>query len=421
MTLPQVDGSPRRGRVLVVDANIDEREGLRKSLSERGFEVQIAPTGIDGLEKARSWGPLVIILSIQLGMAELRLFKMDESCSTVPLMVHSPEPADDETAVAALDGGANDVISKPYSSALLAARVSAQIAIYRSQFELREKVIRDELTGVFSRRYLFESMRQHVNQFSRPGPPVLCCLMIDVDHFKLVNDRLGHIEGDRILRLVAELIFGMTRKGDVVARFGGEEFVVILPSTDPEGARLVAEKLRKAVESDSGVTISIGVSWYESPAGPQEKSLYSDEEMMHLLLSRADEALYNAKRQGRNQVCLGSDYGGPERRRRARVEAPFRVEMVRLDGVRLERVAEVSAGGLAINDSTPLAVADELEICILLEDGLALARGRVVWTCAIRGVGERCGVAFESFQDGQERLIHLLGHRARVDQRPTDT
>ena len=379
-------------------------------LSAQGFEIERASNGQAGISLAHTWDPSVILLDAGQGLEALKEFKMDELTRTVPVLVHSPMPLEDDMVIASLDAGANDVLVQPYSSAILAARVAAQANQYRLQVELREKVMRDELTGVFSRRYLFESMRQHVNQFSRPGPPVLCCLMIDVDHFKRVNDRLGHIEGDRILRQVAKLIFGMTRKGDVVARFGGEEFVVVLPSTDPEGARLVADKLRDAVEQHCGVTISIGVSWYESPAHVEEKSAHSDDEMMHLLLSRADNALYQAKRDGRNRVCLQADYAGSDRRRAPRVEASFPVLVNDL-----QRTSMVSAGGLSIHDSHPLAVGDSLAVTIILASGPALAQGRVVWTYTVRELEERCGIAFESFEaDGQERLTHELGHRTRV-------
>ncbi|MBT9581837.1 diguanylate cyclase [bacterium] len=399
--------SLRQGRVLLVGCAFDQPA---VSLAADGFEIERATDVPQGISLAHAWDPSVILLDVSQGLDALKEFKSDELTRTVPLLLHSPQPLDDDQVVAALDAGANDVVAQPCSTAILGARVATQVSFYRFQVELREKVMRDELTGVFSRRYLFESMRQHVNQFSRPGPPVLCCLMIDVDHFKLVNDRLGHIEGDRILRQVAKFIFGMTRKGDVVARFGGEEFVVVLPSTDPEGARLVADKLRKGVQKHCGVTISIGVSWYETPASIEHKGLFSDEEMMHLLLSRADSALYQAKRDGRNRVCLQADYAGAERRRIARVEAAFPIV---LNGS--ERSSMVSAGGLSLHDSRPLTVGDSIAVSILLSSGPVQALGRVVWTYTVRGLEERCGVAFESLEgDGQERLTQELGHRTRV-------
>ena len=404
---------PEGGLSKFLDALDDSN--LRAALTEHGFEVETAGSGREGLEKSRFWDPLVFMVDVGEGLPTVRAFKNDDQARTVPIIVHSSGPVEDQTVVASLDAGANDLLARPYSAALLGARVAAQMSIYRSQVELREKVVRDELTGVFSRRYLFESMRQHVNQFSRPGPPVLSCLMIDVDYFKRINDTLGHIEGDRILRLVAEMIFGMTRKGDVVARFGGEEFVVILPSTDPEGARLVAEKLLKAVETDCGVTVSIGVSWYRSPTEVGEKSPYSDEDMMQLLLSRADAALYEAKRSGRNQVRLQAEHAGPERRGIPRLEASFKIQIRRADGLELEVLTEVSAGGFGLRHVETLQVGDILEITVPVDTGPAKASGRVVWRSE---GGDHCGVMFDTFEsDGHERLIHELGHRARVRRR----
>ena len=407
-----------QGRVLLIDGDAGRSTDLGQGLDGGGFFVETAATPAEGLAKARASDPELILLALDLGLPFLVELKNDDLVGTIPVLAYGPGPVSEDIEIAALDGGASAVLELPCAPARLSARVGSHLNLYRSQVELREKVIHDQLTGVFSRRYLFESMRQHVNQFSRPGPPVLCCLMIDVDHFKMVNDKLGHFEGDRILRNVAKLIFGMTRKGDVVARFGGEEFVVVLPSTDPEGARLVADKLRRAVESNCGVTISLGVSWYISPAQPEERNPYTDEEMMQLLLSRADVALYDAKRQGRNRVCLQTDYSGPERRRLSRVEVPFQVTLRGPAEALFEGAADVSAGGLTLSDSQALVVGDPVNVTLAMESGPVVAQGRVVWTCSPPGGGERCGVAFESFQgEGHDRLIRELGHRSRVKAR----
>ncbi|MEW6280996.1 MAG: diguanylate cyclase, partial [Candidatus Eremiobacterota bacterium] len=333
----------------------------------------------------------------------------------VPVVFHSFEAVEDDVAVSGLEAGANDFLQRPCSAELLAARVSSQVAIYKTQMALRERVLRDELTGVFSRRYLFESMRQHVSQFSRPGPPVLACLMVDVDHFKLVNDRLGHLEGDRVLKKVAGRIYAMTRKGDVVARFGGEEFVVILPATSADGAGQVAEKLRVAVEEDchrEEVTISVGVSWHETRLDADWEGP-GDEEIINMLLARADEALYRAKADGRNCVRLQSEYTGEERRRHPRVDLPMTIEMKTPSGATLERRAQVSAGGMAVTQSEDLRVGDQVELILHVGEPVH-ALGVVVWA----KVGERCGITFKSFEgNGQEQLIRFLGHRTRTSRR----
>ncbi len=159
----------------------------------------------------------------------------------------------------------------------------------------------DELTGLHSRRYLFDIVRR-----SRPEETVAgtSFLMIDVDHFKSVNDRYGHAVGDRVLRRIADLLVTATRQNDVVARIGGEEFAVLLPHTDEETATDVAERVRAAVAlhtSDPQVTVSIGVA---SLAGALFQHGEDPIERAATLMERADGALYRAKRAGRNRVCV---------------------------------------------------------------------------------------------------------------------
>lgn len=416
MTGPETPGmtsSQMWQRILVVGPDDEQQKKLCSWLEQSQLQADCLETPEQAQVPGKVSRPVVVLLSESLGASALQQLKSQDNTAHLSILVVVSEDCNPEVQAEWLEAGACDVLCLA-SPRLFLARLHRVLENTRLMTELREKVIRDELTGVFSRRYLFESMRQHVNQFSRPGPPVLSCLMIDVDHFKNINDQLGHVEGDRILRLVAERIFGITRKGDVVARFGGEEFVVILPSTDAQGAELVAEKLRQAVEATCGVTISIGVSWYESPPEVERRGLRTDEEMMHLLLSRADAALYSAKREGRNRVCLISRYSGPERRRKVRLEAPFRAQVSRADGLRLERIAEVSVGGMSLHDSAPLEVGDRLQVTLLLEEGRARVEGRVVWSFAIRGGGQRCGVAFDDYLSGREQLVHELGHRARI-------
>lgn len=159
----------------------------------------------------------------------------------------------------------------------------------------------DELTGLHSRRYLFDIVRR-----TRPDETVTgtSFLMIDVDHFKNVNDRFGHAVGDRVLRRVAELLVTATRNNDVVARVGGEEFAVLLPHTDEETATDVAERVRAAIAlhtHDPQVTVSVGVA---SVQGALFKHGEDPIERAATLMEHADAALYRAKRAGRNRVCV---------------------------------------------------------------------------------------------------------------------
>ena len=163
----------------------------------------------------------------------------------------------------------------------------------------------DELTGIFNRRYFnqrFEREMQRAIRYNRP----LSILMIDIDLFKTYNDANGHIQGDKILRSVARILEKSLRKADIVARFGGEEFVIILPEIDKAHALTVAEKLRRAIEgttfprakSQPGgkITISIGLSSYP------EDAMIGEE-----LIELADKGLYLAKSQGRNRVCVAKN------------------------------------------------------------------------------------------------------------------
>jgi diguanylate cyclase (GGDEF)-like protein len=173
----------------------------------------------------------------------------------------------------------------------------------------RELTNRDELTNLYNRRYFFERFDKEVERAKR-YERTLSVMMIDIDHFKNYNDSFGHLKGDELLIQLSRLLEKNMRKADVIARYGGEEFLVMLPETDREAARVVAEKIRKVVEQhnfhhDRGelgpgsITITIGIS-----------SMPEDAEDALELLDRADKALYFGKAQGRNRVCAELPEGG---------------------------------------------------------------------------------------------------------------
>ena len=157
---------------------------------------------------------------------------------------------------------------------------------------------RDGLTGLFNRRYLQERLENMVNEAARSGTP-LAVIMLDIDHFKKINDRYGHKAGDDVIRFIARVIKNSTRKVDVAARYGGEEFIVLLHNTTAEGAVTVAEKIREIIQgavvpadgNQLAVTASFGVSAYPELA-----------RSTHDLVKSADEALYRSKENGRNRV-----------------------------------------------------------------------------------------------------------------------
>lgn len=202
--------------------------------------------------------------------------------------------------------GASDYLVKPFIAEELLARVQVHLQLRRHMKHLEEmnrnlydKAVNDPLTGLRNKRFFQESLEEMFAQAQRIGSD-LSCLFFDLDHFKQVNDTCGHAFGDYVLKTIGALVKKNVRIGDLAARFGGEEFVVVLPNTGVEPALIVAEKIRHLVESyhfsDQGrqwpVTVSIGVATLGSDQPPSASSL----------LQLADQALYLAKDGGRNRV-----------------------------------------------------------------------------------------------------------------------
>ncbi|MDM7323164.1 MAG: diguanylate cyclase, partial [Gammaproteobacteria bacterium] len=200
--------------------------------------------------------------------------------------------------------GANDYVPKPLVEAEFLARVH-NLLTARKLFErveeqersMRELATTDQLTGLGNRHFFFELAARYLARAEREGR-AMCMLVADIDHFKQVNDQHGHAVGDKVLRAVGDVLRAFLRKGDLVARFGGEEFVFLMPNCSAEDAFAKAEKIRRDCEHlDVGgvrLTISIGVACFD-PGSP---------ESLDSLFGRADKALYDAKRLGRNRVVM---------------------------------------------------------------------------------------------------------------------
>lgn len=295
-----------RGRVAVVDDDAPHRRLMAMRLEEDGFETTTFASGEECLASAGSFGPEVILLDINMpgldGIETCRRLKKDPELQNVPVLFVTGQSDDDPTTVEALQAGGNDFISKDASQPVLVARVACQITIQRAQSKLREAAITDELTGAFSRRFLFDALRRAVKSSSRVKPRGVSCLIADLDNFKRLNDTLGHLKGDEALKQVADTIRANTRETDVVGRFGGEEFVIVLPDTPVEDAVLVAEKIRCGVERDCKTTLSIGVAYTAPTAIEALRKESALDGLVQQLLHHADIAMYASKRSGRNRV-----------------------------------------------------------------------------------------------------------------------
>jgi diguanylate cyclase (GGDEF)-like protein len=314
--------APRpRPRVLVAAGELAGLEWLERVLDDGGFDVISAPDGAAALRLTRDCTPDVLLLDARLpvldGVAVCReVQQAGLSAPPVVLMGGYVRAAD---RVAGLDAGAVDYVAVPFDAGELAARIRAALRTKALQDALLAAAAIDPLTGVPNRRCLDERAREAIALAQRHRRP-LACLYVDLDGFKTVNDTFGHRAGDAVLRHVVEVIGACTRASDVVARYGGDEFVLLLPETDQDGALAVAEKICAAIEAvvvtgagpeldatremtadaalgagDTAVRISasVGVACWEPAMGDPDE-----------LLAAADAAMYRAKRQGRNRAEL---------------------------------------------------------------------------------------------------------------------
>jgi diguanylate cyclase (GGDEF)-like protein len=301
-------------KILVADDEPINRALIQRRLERAGYQVLTAQNGREALERARSERPDLVILDVMMpvmdGLEACQLIKADEAVRDTPVIFLS---ARDETEVKVngLSLGANDYISKPFKAEELLARVYVALRLKRERDQLRrraeeavqsaevaqERAMTDALTGLLNRYGLQHVLVREVAETRRYNRP-LSCLMIDLDYFKSVNDLHGHAAGDVSLQQVANVLTDNVRGSDIVFRYGGEEFLVLLPETELEGALSLAEKIRHAAYSRSfgdgerifPLTLSAGVA-----------TLW-DHESGNDMIARADMALYQAKEQGRNRV-----------------------------------------------------------------------------------------------------------------------
>jgi diguanylate cyclase (GGDEF)-like protein len=221
--------------------------------------------------------------------------------------------SDSQDLVAGMDAGADDYLTKPFNAQELRVRLRAGSRILDLQQELlmarealREQATHDSLTGLLNRASILELLRNEISRAGRENHPV-ALLIADLDRFKQINDTLGHLAGDAVLREVARRMKSAVRRYDAVGRYGGEEFLIVIPGCDGDAACVQAERLREAIADGPivdgsqalPVTCSIGVSWRSSPVGSDADGLVRE----------ADLALYRAKDRGRNCVEIAA----PER------------------------------------------------------------------------------------------------------------
>jgi len=296
-------------KILLIDDDNVQAKQLISKLSET-YEVTWVQEPEKALPTVMEGDFDVIMVSTLLGESDgLRLasqIKSQEETRNVPMLVLVDED-DSRIMLKALEMGINDYLTVPVDKNEMTARVRTQIRRKKYQETLKSQyqksismAITDGLTGLYNRHYLNTHLGNMVKQALKNGKH-LALMIMDMDHFKFVNDTHGHDAGDAVLKQLAGLIIQSSRSSELAARFGGEEFIILMPETDPTAAAGAANRMREIVEAaefkinDKGDvlkrTVSIGVA-----------NLHPDGDSAESLLKRADEALYEAKNNGRNRV-----------------------------------------------------------------------------------------------------------------------
>ncbi len=287
-------------KVLVAD-NVKMIHALvRTHLAEEPVEIHSAYDGKQALDMAGKLLPDLLLLDIEMpkpdGWEVCRILKADARTKDISVIFLTAE-ADSAQKIQGLELGAVDYVTKPCDPAELKARVRSALRTKELIDLLSHQAMIDGLTGVRNRGYFDQRLAAELASNKRHGTSSLACVIADVDHFKQFNDRYGHAVGDEVLRQVGRIFRNSARAEDIVCRYGGEEFVALLPRTSLEQATAFAERVRNELESTSlpyrngqlKITASFGVSDLAT-AGSDT------------LVEAADRAMYAAKNAGRNRV-----------------------------------------------------------------------------------------------------------------------
>jgi diguanylate cyclase (GGDEF)-like protein len=290
--------------ILLIDDSKHVHTLVTSLLAEEPVTIHSAFSAETGLVLAASMRPELILLDVEMpevdGYETCKRLKANPVTASLPIIFLTAR-ASTEEKVRGLNLGAVDYVTKPFKLSELLSRVRAALRTSHLIRLLEEKALIDPLTGLGNRAMFDERFAAEVGLRIRSGDP-LSCIVLDVDHFKKINDKYGHPYGDHVLKKIAAVLTQACRIEDVACRHGGEEFVVLAPQTSAEHAGLLAERMREAIENipftrngaDVRVTCSFGVA--------ESTDTYD-----RGLLERADKALYYSKEHGRNRVSIAPD------------------------------------------------------------------------------------------------------------------
>jgi two-component system, cell cycle response regulator len=292
-------------RVLIIDDDPDALEVAKARLSKEGLDIRCAQGGVPGLRAARHEEPDLILLDLDMpdlsGFDVCRALKADEELCMIPVLFLSGSTTA-EDKIAGLDLGAVDYVTKPFDGFELRARVRAALRTKHLQDMLFEHAHIDPLTGLPNRRALMERLQQEWARIERHGGR-LSFIMADFDKFKSINDSYGHNVGDKLLQLVGNAIAGQCRDTDLPARYGGDEFAIIVPGEMAPAAVHLAERCRHEIAKACVAVHNEMIVALASFGVADVKGMPSMGDLMRC----ADQALYEAKAAGGNCVHVYKD------------------------------------------------------------------------------------------------------------------
>jgi diguanylate cyclase (GGDEF)-like protein len=290
------------GDVLVVDDDPVQRSGLRLVLSQCGYRVRTAASGHEALACVCEHVPDIIVADVNMadgdGLEMTRELRALAAGRDLPVILISGKSAVDQR-VDGLDAGADDFMAKPVDPNELLARIRTHLRRAERTHSLVQQSTHDDLTGALNRGAIVEELRRELKRSLRTDTP-LSVMMVDVEDFKSINDEYGHTVGDQVLRRIAESLGRTLRVTDRVGRFGGDEFVLVLPELPAKSTGALIARLRRAWERSGLPAVirqrTIGISIGAATARQGDS--------IEALVRRADEAMYRDKRQRKRRPCL---------------------------------------------------------------------------------------------------------------------
>ena len=441
--------------VLIIDNEASSRGALRDSVESFGYlctEAISAQAALDLLSK--TFFPIVIfdiMISDMDGFELLRTTK--ESYSDVDALIITADESE-YSPIKILEAGASDFLRKPFT----VAQVGAKLYKIEREKALRNRLyfssITDELTGLFNRRYFYQRLNQEIEKTKRQTHP-LSLIMFDVDGFKKFNDRYGHLKGDALLETVARVLRGALREHvDCGFRYGGDEFVVVLPEADTKTALLIGNRIRKSFKETApgGLTLSMGVAEFEEDSDPEafvhlvDERMYKDKQeskelpqsrlevdlgkdnyyircvncasLVHWASSVCESCLADPRRkmlsekgQDRtSKLVTESTRPATERRKTPRI----RMRKTFLHDGFQATIQNISQEGIQIKTRTPLAVGDAISLALVLENNILRLNGTVVYLRPISGGYSLAGLSFFDVSDDNYRILNrFLGSQSQ--------